>query len=763
MSVQKLQFKIAGMDCAEEVSVLKKELGPLVGGVDNLSFDVLNEIMTVSGGSAASETIQSAVARTGMRAVVWRAGLDLALLPESFFEKWGRTLLTAASGLFILAGFLLHWWIGGSLLQALGSEGMGLGHQVPFAVQILYGIGILMGAWFVLPRAFLAIRRLQPDMNLLMTISVLGAAAIGDWLEASTVAFLFSVSLLLEKWSVGHARRAVETLLDLTPPMARLIHQDGRQVEVSPEGIPVGATLLVKPGERIPLDGRVTQGHSEVNQAPMTGESLPVPKATGDIVFAGTINGDGALEIVTTKTAGSTTLAHLIRMVSEAQSRRSRSEQWVETFAQIYTPVILVLACLLFLIPPLLFGGNWYDWFYRSLVLLVIACPCALVISTPVSIVAAIASAARQGILIKGGAFVELPGRIRAIAFDKTGTLTHGHPKVVTVTPLNSHTELELLERAAALEAHSEHPLGKAILSYARDRNVPVRPVENYQIIAGKGATALFDGKPYWLGSRRYLEERAQATKEVLAELDSMTSRGVTVVVIGNETHVCGFVVLSDTVRESAKSTIRELRNLGVDRFSMLTGDHEGAAKSIAEATGIDDVQADLLPEGKVQAIENLVSQFHLVAMVGDGVNDAPAMARASLGIAMGAAGSDTALETADIALMSDDLSRLPWLVSHSRRTLNIIRTNIAIALAIKILFVVLTLFGIASLWGAIAADMGASLIVIFNGLRLLGAPVAWPLSSENYGSKVRFNTEVKCSPIDSAAPAESCRCSHHH
>ena len=722
MPLEKMQFKIAGMDCAEEVSVLKKELGPLVGGEDRLAFDVLNEIMTVTGGSvdATSEMIQAAVANTGMKAVIWRDGLQLEVLRETFFERWGRTWLTMASGLLTVAGFLIHWILAGRLLDALGSEGMGTSHQVPSIVRFIYLLGILTGGWFVFPRALLAMRRLQPDMNLLMMISVVGAAAIGDWLEASTVAFLFSVSLLLEKWSVGHARRAVETLLDLTPPMARLIDAHGGQTEVSPIDVPVGSILLVKPGERFPLDGRITQGNSYVNQAPMTGESLPVSKGLGDIVFAGTINGDGAIEMKSTKGAGSTTLAHIIRMVSEAQSRRSLSEQWVERFARIYTPVIMGFALALFVIPPLLFGGIWSDWLYRSLVLLVIACPCALVISTPVSIVAAIAAAARQGVLIKGGAFVELPGRIRAIAYDKTGTLTEGKPFVVEVIPLNGHTEVDFIERIASLESRSEHPLGKAIVQHARSRNASIGSVEDYQIIPGKGATARFNGQPIWLGSRSYLKERGQETDEVRARIDGMSQEGRTVVIVGDEKHVCGYVVLADSVRTNATSAVEALRGLGITHHVMLTGDHLGSAKPIAAAAGIDEVQADLLPADKVIAIEKLVKQFEIVAMIGDGVNDAPAMARASLGIAMGAAGSDTAMETADIALMSDDLSRLPWLVSHSRRTLGIIRMNILMALAIKVLFVGLTLFGFASLWAAIAADMGASLIVIFNGLRLL-------------------------------------------
>jgi Cd2+/Zn2+-exporting ATPase len=721
MQVEQLQFKIDGMDCAEEVAVLKQELGPIVGGEDRLSFDLLNAKLTISTGSVAvtSEIVLMAVARTGMTAEVWKDG-PKPTDKQSFFQRRGRTLLTAVSGIFTVAGFVTHAALAGSIQEAIGSEGTGLAESAPVAARTFYALGILAGAWFVLPRAWLSLRRFRPDMNLLMTIAVVGAAGLGDWFEASTVAFLFSVSLLLEKWSVSHARRAVETLLDLTPPMARQLLPDGSQAEVSPDQVPVGAILLVKPGERFPLDGRVIQGGSHVNQAPITGESLPVAKARGDVIFAGTINGEGALEVETTKLSGSTTLAHLIRMVGEAQSRRSRSEKWVEQFAQVYTPVVIGLSLAFFLIPPLLFGGIWSEWFFRALVLLVIACPCALVISTPVSIVAAIAAAARQGVLIKGGAFVEVPGQLRAIAFDKTGTLTEGKPTVVALVPLNGHTELELLEKIASLEARSEHPLGKAILAYAQARNVPLRPVEDYQIIPGLGATGRFDGKTYWLGSHRYLEERGQETEEVHAKLEALSQGGVTVVIVGNERHVCGYVALADRVRPSALKSVEKLRALGIESIVMLTGDNFPTAKVIGQASGVDDVRADLLPADKVAAIEKLVSKQGSVAMVGDGVNDAPAMARASLGIAMGAAGSDTALETADIALMSDDLTRIPWLVSHSRRALSIIRMNIVLSLSIKLIFVVLTFFGFASLWAVIAADMGTSLLVIFNGLRLL-------------------------------------------
>lgn len=719
----KFTFKIRGMDCAEEVAVLKREVGPVVGGEECLGFDILAGRMMVTPTSGVSpESIRQAVARTGMRAENLQDELPDPK-DEGFWRLHSRAVLTAASGLFTALGFLLHFWISGASQAAAGAEEFNVGHGVPLTVRMLYGLGILSGAWFILPKAWLAARRLRPDMNFLMTVAVCGAVVIGEWFEASTVSFLFALSLALESWSVGRARRAVATLMDLTPPTVRFLRADGGEEEVAPDGVPVGAQFRVRPGERIPLDGRVVRGASEVNQAPITGESIPIPKSDGQEVFAGTINGDGVLTIECTKSSGDTTLAHIIRLVGEAQSRRAPSEQWVEKFARWYTPAVMVLALAVLLIPPLFFGGNWHDWFYRSLVLLVIACPCALVISTPVSIVAALTASARNGVLIKGGLYVEVPARLDAIALDKTGTLTEGRPKVVEVVPLSGHDERELLERAAALEAHSTHPLAHAILAYAQERSVVVRPADEYQIVQGRGATGRFCEQDYWLGSHRYLEERGQETDEVHQRLEALSSAGRTVVVIGNATHVCGFIALADTVRAGAKQTLMALRQAGVKHIVMLTGDNKGTAEAIARETGIDEVHADLLPADKVSAVEALVAKYGRVAMVGDGVNDAPALGRATLGIAMGAAGSDAAIETADIALMSDDLSKLPWLVQHSRRTLTIIRQNIAFSLAIKSIFVVLTFAGISSLWGAIAADTGASLLVIFNGLRLLSGP----------------------------------------
>ncbi len=718
---ERLAFKIRGMDCAEEIAILKREVGPLVGGDEHLGFDLLKAKMTVAppAGGLDPREIVRAVERTGMGAQVWE---DAAarLEPERFWQRRGRTVLTAASGAAALAGFVTHAALAGGIAAALGSEGLGLAAWVPPVSRALYTVAILTGAWFVLPKAWFALRRLRPDMNLLMTLAVVGAVAIGEWFEAATVSFLFSLSLALEAWSVARARRAVEALLDLTPQTARVRQPDGHELELPAEAVAVGSRLIVKPGERIPLDGRVVAGASAVNQAPITGESLPVAKAPGDEVFAGTINGDGALDLTTTRGAEDTTLAHMIRLVDEAQSRRAPSEQWVERFARVYTPAVMVLAVALLLIPPLVLGAAWSDWIYRALVLLVIACPCALVISTPVSVVAALAAAARHGVLVKGGLFIEVPARLRAVALDKTGTLTQGRPAVVEVVPLAGHDERELLERAAALEARSEHPLARAILAYARERGVEMTPAEDFRILQGKGATGRFDGQEYWLGSHRYLEERGQETAEVHQRLEAMSGAGRTAVVVGTAGHVCGLIAVADAVRPEAAKAVAALRAAGIRTVVMLTGDNRGTAEAIGRETGVDEVEAELLPADKVAAIDRLLARYGQVAMIGDGVNDAPAMARATLSVAMGAAGSDAAIETADVALMSDDLSKLAWLVGHSRRAVAIIRQNIGFSLAVKAVFVLLTFAGHASLWAAIAADMGASLLVIGNGLRLL-------------------------------------------
>lgn len=713
MSIEKadrvIKFRIHGMDCAEEVTLLKRELIPLLNDEERLSFDLLNSKLTVNILSLdiSHTEVQRVIERTGLKSEPWEENGQTSV-DQSFWQRYQRSILTAISGVFGLSGLILQ-------LTAVSNS-----DSIPLASITLYSIGIVAGLLMVLRKAWRSLVSLRPDMNLLMSVAVIGAVLIGEWFEGATVAFLFSFSLLLESWSVSRARRAIASLMDLSPPTAHLMNEVGELNDVDPADVPIGSIVVVRPGEKIPLDGKVLSGTSGVNQAPITGESMPVEKEPGHEVFAGTVNGDGLLEIETTKAASDTTLARIIKMVGDAGSKRAPSEKWVEKFAAVYTPIVMIFALLMLLIPPLVFGAEWADWLYRSLVLLVIACPCALVISTPVSVVASLAAAARNGVLIKGGVFVELPAKLKAIAMDKTGTLTLGEPSVIEVVPFNGHDEAELLTRAGALEMNSNHPLARAIVKETKERGVRIPVTERFEIIQGKGATGLVNGKMYWLGSHRYLEEREQETPEVHKQLEAMQEAGRTVVVVGNDEHVCGFITLADAIRKETRDALAQLHDAGVEKLVMLTGDNEGTAKAIAKEAGIDEVHAELLPQDKVAVVEELVKQHEFVAMIGDGVNDAPALARASLGLAMGAAGSDAAIETADIALMSDDLSKLPWLINHSRRTLSIIRQNIAFSLAVKVLFVALTFAGFASLWAAIAADMGASLLVIGNGLRLL-------------------------------------------
>ncbi|MBK8916221.1 MAG: heavy metal translocating P-type ATPase [Phycisphaerales bacterium] len=716
MRVDRLVLRIHGMHCAEEVAAIRQELGGRPG-VRALDFDILNAKLsaTYEPHVIAPDAIAASIRKLGMAAVPWSEARPAPAGAKPAID--GRLIATTASGALLIVGTLLH-----AVQQGWAAVfGAATQESVPILAVVAYIAATVAGAWFVAPKAFLALRRIRADMNLLMTVAVVGAIAIGEYLEAAAVAFLFALSLTLESWSVGRARRAVAALMALSPPRATVLSADGREESRDVTDVPVGSTVVVKPGEKFPLDGRITKGETTANQAPITGESRPVPKVVGDEIFAGTINEDGAVELITTKVAADTTLARITRMVGDAQAKRAPSEQWVETFARYYTPAVMVLAILVAAIPPMLFGGAFAYWFYQALVLLVIACPCALVISTPVSIVAALASAARHGVLIKGGLHVETPARLTAIALDKTGTLTEGQPQVQQVVPLVGHDERELLEIASAIEQRSEHPLARAIVRYADSKGVRPTPVDDYQTMKGKGATATLDGNAVWIGSHRLLEERAQESPDVHAQLEALSAVGASIVVVGDDEHVCGFIAIADRVRDASPATVAALRAAGIEHVIMLTGDNYGTARAVAAATGVDEVRADLLPEQKVAAIEELVERYGAVAMVGDGVNDAPALARSTLGIAMGAAGTDAALETADVALMSDDLSRLPWLIRHSRRTLAIIRQNIVASLAVKAAFILLTLAGYASLWAAIAADTGMSLVVVSNALRLLG------------------------------------------
>jgi Zn2+/Cd2+-exporting ATPase len=707
VTVSRVDLRIDGLDCAEEVKALRSAVEPLAG-VASLDFDILNARMSVewSGDSPDLDAITVAVAGTGMRATPWREEGDDE--ERSLWSRHGRLILTCLSG--------------AACAAALASQ---VADQLTLRTA-LCAVAIVSGGWFVFPRAVASARRLRLDMNFLMTVAVISAAAIGEWFEASTVAFLFSLALLLESWSIGRARRAVRALMDLSPPTAHVVcPHDGDISDRAVAEVRVGEIVLVRPGERLPLDGAVTRGTSAVNQAPITGESAPIDKSEGDEVFAGTVNGQGALEVRVTREADDTLLARMAHLVQESHRRRGQVEQWTDRFARVYTPAMIAFSVALMLGGPLLGGGAWGAWFYRGLVVLVIACPCALVISTPVTVVAGLASAARRGVLIKGGLFLEIPAHLHAIAIDKTGTLTLGAPRVQEVIPLNGHSRAELLERAAALEAHSQHPLARAVVSCAESEGLTPAAASSHRSLPGRGAEGDIAGQRFWIGSHRLLAEKTEVTGEALAHAESLEDAGHSVVLVGNGRHVCGLISVADAVRGEAAEMVAALHRVGVGRVVMLTGDNAATAQAIARETGVDEVCAGLLPEEKVEAIERLLAEHGSVAMVGDGVNDAPAMARATLGIAMGAAGTDAAIETADIALMADDLSALPWLVRHSRRALRTLRQNIGFALGIKLVFLALAVPGFATLWMAIAADMGASLVVIFNGMRLLrsGAP----------------------------------------
>ncbi len=699
--------------------MLRREVGPVAGGEDALSFDLLGGVMTVSGAASAAAII-SAVHRAGLRAELIESE-SAEESTRSDEHRRNRELMTTLSGLFAAAGFATHATMAGGVLSAIGSEGVGSAADVPWIARGLYLVGVAAGLRFVVRKAWGAARRLRPDMNLLMTVAVLGAIALGEWFEAATVAFLFALSLSLEAWSIGRARRAVAALLDLSPQTARVKTGGGEQ-DVPVAAVAVGSVVVIRPGDRVPLDGIILAGASSIDQAPITGESLPVPKEPGASVFAGSINGEGSLEIRTTHASTETTLARITRMVRDAQSKRGSAELWVDRFASRYTPIVMALALLIAVVPPLLQFGDWGQWAYRSLVLLVIACPCALVISTPVSIVAALAAAARVGVLLKGGRFLEVPARLRAIAFDKTGTVTEGRLRVTHIEALNGYTEREVMTNAAALEARSAHPLARAITEHAIASGIQPIPADNVALVPGRGATGSVDGKLVWVGSHRYLEERRQEQPEVHESLERLSLSGNSVVVVGDDRSVHGVIALADKPRAGIASLLEELRGLGILRLVMLTGDNHGTARAVGRATGFDEIHGELLPEDKVAAIRELSNRIGCVAMVGDGVNDAPALAVADVSIAMGAAGSDAAIESADVALMSDDLSKIPWLIRHSHRTGAVIRQNIVLSLSVKALFVWLTLVGGAALWSAIAADMGASLLVIANALRLLRA-----------------------------------------
>lgn len=698
-------FFVSGMDCSEEVAAIEHALKPL-SGVHGVRAEIVSSKVTVyHDGKLTRANLAAAINRSGVK--VQEAGQSAARnsLPAALVAISG-----AATGL----GIVLPW----------------LGVTSRWATEPLFLIAIIAGGWLVVPKALRSLRTFTLDMNVLMVVAVTGAVAIGEHAEGAAVVFLFALSELLESWSVGRARRAIQALMQLAPEVA-LVKRDAGFAEVAAAEVRIGETILVKSGQKVPLDGTVTVGNSAINQAPITGESMPVEKAPGDVVYAGTINGEGSLEIQTTKEAGDTTLARIIKMVGEAQEQKAPTERFVDTFAKYYTPAVMVLALLVGLVPPLAFGEPWMDWIYRALVLLVIACPCALVISTPVSIVAGLTAMAKRGVLIKGGAYLEALGGLRALAVDKTGTITEGKPRVLEVLPVGAITPEEILRVAAAIDTHSTHPLAEAIVRYTEEQSVEFKPAENYQAKTGRGAEATLDGHAYFVGNHRFAHELGVCTPELEAMLAKIESQARSVVVVGHRPHadcageVLGVLAVGDAIRPNAASAIKRIHAAGIRKIVMLSGDNARTANAIAEQAGIDEALGDLLPADKIEQVKRLSAEVGKVGMIGDGVNDAPALAAADVGIAMGAAGTDTAIETADVALMQDDLEMVAEAIILGRRTLGIIRFNIFFALTIKAVFLVLALLGHTSLWLAVLADTGATLLVVANALRLLRPPRA--------------------------------------
>jgi len=699
-------LRVAGMDCPDEIAAIERVLKPL-GGVSEIKANLVAGTVTVAHESNVTpEQLIKAIGTAGLKASAAAPGNEVE--PD---HDTGRLRLVSVilSGGFTGISLLLEWQ---DIFAPYG--------KVATAV-----LAILASGWLILPKAIRALRQRSLDMNVLMSVAVIGAAAIGQWTEAAAVVFLFALSELLEGFSVGRARRAIQSLLELTPETA-LVKRGDQIQEVRVEEVNLDETLVVKSAARVPLDGVVLSGESAINQAPITGESMPVEKKSGDVVFAGTINGEGSLEVKVTRAFTDTTLARIIRLVGEAQGQKAPSQRFVDQFAKIYTPAVFVMAILVLLSGPLLFHGAWLEWIYRALVLLVIACPCALVISTPVSIVSGLTAMARRGVLIKGGVFLEQIGKLKALAVDKTGTITEGKPRIQRVIPWNHKSEEEILRVAAAIDTHSQHPLAQAVVKYAEEKKIQFPRGENYQSKTGRGAEARIDGHLYFVGNHRYVHELGLCTTELERQLSEIEAQAQSVVVVGHQPHdgetgdVFGILAIGDTVRANARAAIALLHQAGVKKIVMLSGDNQRTADAIAKQVGIDESNGNLLPDDKIARVRELTAKYKHVGMIGDGVNDAPAMAAASIGIAMGKAGTDTAIETADIALMQDDLSKVAEAVQLGRRTVRMIQTNIGFALGVKAIFLALAVTGHATLWMAILADTGATLVVIANALRLL-------------------------------------------
>ncbi|HEK1008513.1 TPA: heavy metal translocating P-type ATPase [Pseudomonas putida] len=694
------RFRIQAMDCPTEQTLIQDKLGKLAG-IEQLEFNLINRVLGVRHTLAGTVDIERAIDSLGMKAEPLADDQeDSAAAPLPVKTRW---LPLALSGAAAVAAEIVHF-------SALAPE------WVVAALALAAILGCGLGTY---KKGWIALKNRNLNINALMSIAVTGAVLIGQWPEAAMVMVLFTIAELIEARSLDRARNAIGGLMQLTPDMATVQQADGQWREVEVRQVALGAQVRVRPGERIGLDGEVTSGQSSVDQAPITGESLPVEKAAGDKLFAGTINQAGALEYRVTAAAGHSTLARIIKAVEQAQGARAPTQRFVDTFSRIYTPVVFALALAVALIPPLFLAGAWFDWVYRALVLLVVACPCALVISTPVTIVSGLAAAARKGILIKGGVYLEGGRKLDFLALDKTGTLTHGKPVQTDAKVLDPLFEGRAQALAASLADRSDHPVSAAIAQFGKAQGLALSEVSGFAALAGRGVRGDIDGHTYHLGNHRLVEELGLCSPQLEAQLDELERQGKTVVLLLDRSGPLALFAVADTVKDTSRQAIAELHALGI-KTVMLTGDNPHTAQAIAAQVGIDRAEGNLLPADKLTTIEQLYAQGHRVGMVGDGINDAPALARAEIGFAMAAAGTDTAIETADVALMDDDLRKIPAFVRLSRQSAAILTQNIVLALGIKAIFLAITFAGMATLWMAVFADMGVSLLVVFNGLRLL-------------------------------------------
>lgn len=700
------RLRIANMDCAAEESEIRHALAG-VTGVKNLHFNFGDRELSITADDEALRQALSAIRMAGFKLQV--IGLNSETKQEKaafsfgFWGAWGKLI--------------------SALVLALAAESLAFAFPDSWTVKAVgmslafFAIGL--AGFSVYGKGLAALRQGRLNINALMTVAVTGAFLIGQWPEAAMVMALYAMAEAIEARAVDRARNAIKGLLALAPEQAEVRQPDNLWKRVSVTTVTVNAIVRIRPGERIPLDGVVMSGQSAVDQSPVTGESLPVDKTSGDEVYAGTINQAAALEIRVTAPASDSTLARIIHAVEQAQSSRAPTQRFVDRFAAIYTPAVFILAVAIALLMPSLMGWDWIQAFYKALVLLVIACPCALVISTPVTVVSGLAAGARRGILIKGGVYLEDARKIKALALDKTGTITEGKPKLIAFEPVDTNVaQGDLHGLAKSLAARSDHPVSKAI---AEGLLAEAQDVGEFQAVAGRGVQGVIDHHPYVLANHRWIEERGQCSEELEARLRVHEEAGRTVTILANSQRVMAIFAVADTIKPSSAQAISELKSLGVTPV-MLTGDNIATARTVGNQAGIDEVHGNLLPEDKLKAIGELQQRFGLTAMSGDGINDAPALAKANIGFAMGAAGTHAAMEAADVLIMNDDLRRLPETIRLSKRTHTVLLQNITLALGIKLVFLLLALFNNASMWMAVFADMGASLLVVFNGLRLLKA-----------------------------------------